>query len=122
MTRLAFPIELGTGPNGPITARTVTELVNSGPFLAEAIQAAYGTTADAAHAAASSIEHTLYAARSSSSHGADYATWLADVPAPILTCLIDLAVMAPDDYFATQHQLRLARLVLGELATTLRQH
>ncbi len=120
---LTFPMTLGSavraGREIPIIARSAAELVTSGPFLVEVLQEAYGLTRDDAHSAAELVEQVLHAAWSSSNHGQPLADWMADLPAPILVGLLDLASTSSDDYFAVAQSLRLSRLVLGELATAL---
>ncbi|MER5640324.1 hypothetical protein ABT095_25680 [Kitasatospora sp. NPDC002227] len=100
--------------------RHAADHLHDGPHFASVIEGAYGLDPDAAQRTADIVEQSLYAAWSRNSQGQHLEEWTAQVPQSALRLAVDLAALGAGDYFEAQHQLRLTRVVLGDLAARLR--
>ncbi|MGW1801688.1 hypothetical protein ACWCQN_38670 [Streptomyces sp. NPDC001984] len=113
--RLAAPYKLGVGES---TDRLADVL--NGPHLLALLVERFEFGTESAAEAATAINAALHDNWRATAHGEDYTTWIARMPASLLKCVVDMAARAEDNALSAEHDLRMARLILSELALVIR--
>ncbi|MFD3455801.1 hypothetical protein ACFWVC_26935 [Streptomyces sp. NPDC058691] len=114
--RLAGPYALG------VTGETSDRLADvvDGPHLPALLAERYEFGTESAATAATAINAALHDSWRATAYGEDYAGWIGRMPDSLLKCVVDTAARAEDDEFGAVHELRMARLILSELAVVIR--
>ncbi|MGW3657176.1 hypothetical protein ACWD6R_16445 [Streptomyces sp. NPDC005151] len=121
LDRLAGPYEVCvTGdPNyRPVIGHRLADIID-GPHLQPLLAERFGLDDEAAEQAAFSTGATLHQTWRATAYGENYTAWVGRLPEVLLKCLVEMAARAETDKYATAHELRMARLMLTELAVDL---
>lgn len=100
----------------PSTAPATLAATIDGPPLLHLLVDRFDLDADAAERAAAALGTALHHTWRVSAYGEPYDTWIARMPEPLLTALVDMTARAELDEFGVGHELRIARLMFTELA------
>ncbi|MEU4095526.1 hypothetical protein [Streptomyces sp. NPDC026673] len=113
--RLAGPYTLGASE---FTDRLADAL--DAPHLVRLLMERFGFGTEPAAQAATAVTAALHETWQGMAYGEDYATWIRRMPETLLKCFVDLAVRAEDNELTAEHELRVARQMLAELAIVIR--
>ncbi|WP_326737018.1 hypothetical protein [Streptomyces sp. NBC_01022] len=121
LDRLVGPYTIrdtGEPSSSPVIGDSLADIID-GPHLKTLLVDRFGLGADAAEQAAISTGATLHQAWRATAYGENYTAWVGRLPEVLLKCLVEMAARAETDPHATAHELRMARLMLTELAIDL---